>query len=172
MEPIILLIISLIIGTLFKGKENQKPPAQKPNQAPRQEVPKRPAAQGGNLKDLTKQLYEDLQKEIQKEAKEFRTDPREADSNTAKPEPVRSTRRNAENDAGRARESAPAAKRGERQERQERTRERMRPTAAPVPVSRKPEPADPDSLFPESEEELARAIVFAEILGPPKAKRR
>lgn len=169
MEPIILLIISLIIGSLFKGKENQKPPAKKPGQAPRPEVPKRPTAQGGNLKDLTKQLYEDLQKEIQKEAKDFRADPRDADARNAesrrpKPESVRSTGRNAESVPGRERDSASETKRPERHER---TRERVRP-----PAARKPEVTDPGSLFPESEEELARAIVFAEILGPPKAKRR
>ena len=166
MEPIILLIISLIIGTLFKGKENQKPPAQKPNQAPRPEAPKRPAAQAGNLKDLTKQLYEDLQKEIQKEAKEFRTDPRSAEPRPERPEPVRRTGRDAEAITGTAGESASAAKRPERPER---IRERM---SAKAPAPREQGPAEPESLFPGSEEELARAIVFAEILGPPKAKRR
>ena len=170
MEPIILLIISLIVGSLFKGKENQNPPAQKPKQAPRPEAPKRPAAQGGNLKDLTKRLYEDLQKEIQKEAKEFRTDPRTAESRSERPEPIRSrTGRNTEAVTESSKESATAESRPVRTGRPERTRERVN---AAVTAPREQGPADPGALFPGSEEELARAIVFAEILGPPKAKRR
>ncbi|WP_213422923.1 hypothetical protein [Bhargavaea massiliensis] len=168
MEPIILLIISLIVGSLFKGKDNQKPPAQKPNQAPRPEVPKRSAQQSGNLKDLTKQLYEDLQREIQKESKEFRTDPRTSETAPQpKQERPRADRERTVSDrtAGRMGETVdvpPAPGRPDR-------KERVRKTA---PVSGKTDFADSESLFPENEEELARAIVFAEILGPPKAKRR
>lgn len=173
MEPIILLIISLIVGSLFKGKDNQKPPAQMPNQAPRPEVPKRSAQQSGNLKDLTKQLYEDLQREIQKESKEFRTDPRTSETAPQpKQERPRADRKRSVSDraAGRMGETVaasaidvpPAPGRPDR-------KERVRKTAQ---VPGKTDFADSESLFPENEEELARAIVFAEILGPPKAKRR
>lgn len=173
MEPIILLIISLIVGSLFKGKDNQKPPAQKPNQHPRPESPKPPAQHGGNLKNLTRQLYEDLQKEIQNESGEFRTDPRTAGTaprpnrerpgaDRAKPAADRTTGRMGDAVAQTAIDAPPAPSRPER-------KERIRKTAQDPG---KADYADPESLFPENEEDLARAIVFAEILGPPKAKRR
>lgn len=175
MEPIILLIISLIVGSLFKGKDNQKPPAKKPGQTqappPRQDVPRRPAEKGGSLKDLTKQLYEDLQKEIQKEAGEFRNDPRTVEKKPVQPKPEVATRservpqqitRTSADETNTARNPRP-------ERTHERTRDRKAVTEQPI---YKTEIAEPGRLLPESEEDLARAIVFAEILGPPKAKRR
>lgn len=166
MEPIILLIISLIIGSLFKGKEEQKPPSQKPSQSSRPDGTKRPNVQGGNLKDLTKQLYQDLQKEIQKESKENRTDPRPSKVETMEAEKPRT--------AGRMVDTTSASSEQEiavtpRSPRSDRIRDVIKePQSAP----RKSGYSEVDQFFPESEEDLARAIVFSEILGPPKAKRR
>ncbi|MET3574730.1 hypothetical protein ACFFIY_11065 [Bhargavaea ullalensis] len=176
MEPIILLIISLIVGSLMKGSDKKKTPGNRPprpepmQQKPLQQGPAQPKpGRAGGLRDLTRQLYEDLQQEVKKEMKEFREEPRREE----REERPRASR------PGQPDSPAPAAK--ERKKGREPSQRRGSVRAGDLTGKGLGETADDpirqgeigsSRLLPETRDDLVRGVIFSEIFGPPKARRK
>ncbi|SIT82372.1 hypothetical protein [Edaphobacillus lindanitolerans] len=168
MEPIILLIISLIVGSLMKGNDKKKAPG-KPGPVQTKPVPKparKPEQPAGGLRELTRQLYEDLQQEVKKEMKEFREDPRE-ERKTETEQKKRTEKPQLPKTA------EPQRKKG-REPSQRRSAVHADDLTADRPID------DPitlgeigsSRLLPETRDDLVRGVIFSEILGPPKARRK
>ncbi|MBK3493328.1 hypothetical protein JFL43_00280 [Viridibacillus sp. YIM B01967] len=162
MEGIILLLISLAIGAIFKDKKTEdkqapkKRPVQKPQttqQRPTQQRKPEPARaeRSRSLEDYAKKVFSDLEKQFGeqpkvKTAKEFVEE---------KVVPVQERVRVA--DSSRNSDSPRS------------TRPAMsRMKEAP----KKAKQTDKSAFnFPQTQNELVQSIMMAEILGPPKSKR-
>ncbi|ARK26094.1 hypothetical protein SporoP37_16365 [Sporosarcina sp. P37] len=172
MEQLIILVIMLAMGSLFgkkKDDEKQKqPPKRQPNrQWPAQPTqrelkektePQRtnaaPAEKPRSLKELSKNLFEDIQKEfqdLQQETQEptVKTQAPQSEIFYAEPKkPVTTV-------------SAP---------RQERQKGRGRLNAQQS-VMHEEEQILQEDLIPRTSQQILQGIVYSEILGPPKSKR-
>ncbi len=167
MEQIIILIVIGLLSTLFgkKGKdgpEDGKPQRrQEPRSAPTEPRKSLPAEQTDpfkRLKEITGDIYREIQQEQQKPAGE---------PTAAKPEVIL---------------QAPPAKRPVRQTVERKTEEPARRSSR-EPSSRggRLSAHNAESAMPErkshaalditDEQDILKGIIFSEILGPPKSKR-
>ncbi|MFS0575265.1 hypothetical protein AB1K83_06515 [Sporosarcina sp. 179-K 3D1 HS] len=165
MEGIVLLIISLIVGSFLNGSKAKKEPPKtgaKPFTAAGKVEP--PARQPDDplkkLKELSRDMYREIQKELQTEDNEppsrqlAPTQPKKAPP-VPTPEVV----------AARAVSEPPAVTKPSL----EQHRGRLSAHGGRVqPISSSERSMD---LFPTKEEDLLKGIIFSEILGPPKSKR-
>ena len=177
MEQLIILGIMLALGSLFgkkKEKDQQNQPKQQPKRPPSQQWPAQPTQsqmkqrepertnaapveKPRSLKDLSRSLFEDIQKEfqdMQQEVKEpeqpVKTQAPQSEIFYAEPKQVAkpvSTPR-AERQAGRGR------LRSENRSFMEEEEQILQ-----------------EDLIPRTPQQIMQGIVYAEILGPPKSKR-
>lgn len=165
MEQIIVLIIMLALGSLF-GKKKDQAEEQKPRKPaqpvkPEQHTPERhiqkpnaePEKKPRTLKDFSKELFEDIQKEFK-------------DLQEMQPEP----------DKAKLKEPVTEVFYAEKKEQPKRRPEKRR-----SPVTERAEKMQQkyekdvqlgqEDLIPKTPEQVMQGIVYAEILGPPKSKR-
>lgn len=177
MEQIIILIIMLALGSLF-GKKKEKPePKQRPERQPRpatmqrpvEREPARPAAsKSRTLKDLSRELFENIQEEFQELQQEMQDpekpkDPQKKQNPQSEifyPEtPVEKQRQK------QMEQPKPAFSRPERQSRK---REHQSDRTSAIMTD---EPILQEDFVPRTQQQVLQGIVYSEILGPPKSKR-
>ena len=173
MEQLIILGIMLALGSIFgKKKEKDQKQQQQPKQPPSQQWPAQPTQRElkqrepvrtnaapvekpRSLKDLSRNLFEDIQKEF----KELQQETQEQPATTQAPqtevfyaEPKKPVK------------PASAA-------RQERQVSRGRLQAQNEILIQVDDPILQEDLIPRTPQQIMQGIVYAEILGPPKSKR-
>ncbi|WP_153733217.1 hypothetical protein [Sporosarcina obsidiansis] len=178
MEQLIIFIIMLALGSLF-GKKKEKP---KPKKQPSQQQPtytqtvqsdssKRDSSRTNeapqksrSLKELSKGLFEDIQKEfrdLQQEAQEAEQPMKSQGPQTEifYPQPKETV-------THRERPAKPSSA-----PRPERQSGRGRLHSDPQRVVQENERILQEDLIPTSQQQVLQGIIYSEILGPPKAKR-
>lgn len=153
MEGIILLLISLVVGSFLKGKDKKEAPKNRPKPftAQPQEGHQNPV---GKLKEMYKEIQEELQSEAEKQ--------RQADRQMVEPEPSVSSNR-AEMVAVTTRNQRP-----EKQARPDRHTVRQRQKEQ---RQQQQSPRAQENLMPKTEEDIMKGVIFSEIFGPPKSRR-
>ena len=180
MEQMIILVIMLALGSLFgkkkekDQKEQQQQRQQQPKQPPSQQWPAQPTQRElkqrepvrtnaapvekpRSLKDLSRNLFEDIQKEfkeLQQEAQEIE-------------KPIASQAPQSEVFYAEPKKPAPAVSAA----RQERQVSRGRLQAQKEDIMQVDDPIFQEDLIPRTPQQIMQGIVYAEILGPPKSKR-
>ncbi|WP_318615072.1 hypothetical protein [Sporosarcina sp. YIM B06819] len=170
MESIIIIVIMAIVSSLFKkGKENPAKGQSKPFTA----TGNNPDSPQSKLKEMSKDLYRELQKEMQRTdveppSRQLQQPPVSRPVVVAPmPAPVVSA------PTIPARSTAPRAG-VERKERSDSSRDRGRHSGrlsahgAQYQMASTVEARD---LLPKNEQDLIKGIIFSEIFGPPKSKR-
>lgn len=175
MEQLIILGIMLALGSLFgKKKEKDQRQQQQPKQPPSQQWPAQPtqrelkqrepvrtnAAPVENprsLKDLSRNLFEDIQKEF----KELQQETQEQQQPTATQAP--------QTEIFYAEPKTPAKPASAA--RQERQVSKGRLQAQNQILMQVDDPISQEDLIPRTPQQIMQGIVYAEILGPPKSKR-
>lgn len=174
MEQIIIIVIIAIVSSFFKkGKGNTENPA-KGQSKPFTATGRVPDSPQSKLKELSKDLYRELQKEMQRtdaeppsrQLPQQTTVPQRPVVVAAQPvvapvvaEPVRST--------------TPRAT-VERKERADSSRDRERHSGRLSAHGAQYQTAstmEPHDLMPRNRQDLIKGIIFSEIFGPPKSKR-
>ncbi|MBE1553712.1 hypothetical protein [Sporosarcina limicola] len=157
MEQLIPLIIMIIVGTLFRGKGKKEAP---PKGQPKPFTATNPESNDPvrKLKEMSKQMYRELQKELHPETSEppSRQTPQVVTpAEITAPRPARTdTVRASINDRDRV------------------PKERHRGRLATHGGSREPvSNVNTHDLIPKNRQDLLKGIVFSEIFGPPKSKR-
>ncbi|BAQ11416.1 hypothetical protein OXB_2945 [Bacillus sp. OxB-1] len=164
MEGIVLLIISLIIGSFFNGSKNKKEPPKtgaKPFTATgKVEPPAKADDPLKRLKDLSREMYKEIQKELQTE------DDEPPSRQTA---PVRTKKEPAPSPQVVVAEAMPELPRRIQEPVMEKHRGRLSAHSSnPKPELQSENVHD---FFPQNEQDILKGIIFSEILGPPKSKR-
>ena len=173
MEQLIILVIIAVVSSLFKkGKGNTENPA-KGQSKPFTATGRVPDSPQSKLKEMSKDLYRELQKEMQRTDVEppSRQLPRETVPQrpvvvaaqpvvvSAVAEPVRSTTPRATT---------------ERKERPDSSRDRERHSGRLSAHGAQYQTASTlqaHDLMPKNRQDLVKGIIFSEIFGPPKSKR-
>ncbi|PIC65427.1 hypothetical protein CSV79_02060 [Sporosarcina sp. P13] len=175
MEQLIILIVMLALSSLF-GKKKKKPEEQKPTSEQRpihtqtkQLEPERtnaaPTNKPRSLKDLSRDLFEDIQREF----KDLQTEMEEPKQQTQAPQTEVFYPEQPKPQKQQQRPAKPASPaRAERSERQP-SRGRLRSERPTVLVE--DSRILQEDLIPKTSKQVLQGIVYSEILGPPKAKR-
>ncbi|HSO58702.1 MAG TPA: hypothetical protein VLQ66_10820 [Paenisporosarcina sp.] len=147
MEVIIFAIITFIISAIAKRKnpndDGGKTKPFMPNQQNQQKMKK--------LEDYAKEIYGDVQKQISE---------RQSPRTNSKPDVISQMEQV---------KNSPSIQQLKDDQRAARRPGRLSTHQSAVAVSR--ESTDPESLVPTTESQLRQAIIFSEILAPPKSKR-
>lgn len=169
MEGIVLLIISLIVGSFLNGSKSKKEPPKtgaKPFTATgKVEQPTRQTEDPlKKLKELSKEMYREIQKELQTEDEEPPS--RKLPAGQPKKAPIAAQATTAPKmDVPEVIHVSPTSRRKPSSEQHS---GRLSAHGGKLePISRS---ASID-LMPKNEEDLLKGIIFSEILGPPKSKR-
>jgi hypothetical protein len=168
MEQIIIIIILAIVSSFFKkGKKNTENPAAgqpKPFTATGR-IPDNPQSK---LKEMSKNLYRELQQEMQREDEE---PPSRQLQQTNVPRPVIVPQPVIVPVAATPSHSVPRAT-AERKERSDSPRERHSGRlSAHGAQYQSTSTMQTHELMPRNRQDLIKGIVFSEIFGPPKSKR-
>ena len=153
MEGLIPFIIMLIVGSLFSSKKKKTADEQeqaKPFTAQKER-------QDGPVKKL-KEMYEEIQKELEKGNETQRPAPQMTQRTMAKPE-VKVTPERVE-------VAVPL--------REQRTEPSMRSQSSrheTKQVVKKQNKTPRVGLMPKSQDDIMKGVIFSEIFGPPKSKR-
>ncbi|PIC84736.1 hypothetical protein [Sporosarcina sp. P1] len=174
MEQLIILVIMLALGSLFGKKKDQEKPDRQPKRPPSQQWPAQPTQRQMNqretprtnatpeekprsLKELSRNLFEDIQKEFQ-----------DLQQETKEPgQPVKSQAPQSEVFYAEPKKPAKpvSASRPERQT------GRGRLHGENQSIMLEDEQILQEDLIPRTPQQIMQGIVYAEILGPPKSKR-
>ncbi|MDV6377946.1 hypothetical protein ORD22_06675 [Sporosarcina sp. GW1-11] len=166
MEQLIILIVMLALSSLF-GKKKKNPEEQKPmsEQRPIHTQTKKVEPERTNkprsLKDLSRDLFEDIQKEF----KDLQTEIEEPKQQAPQTEVFYPSQPKPQQQRP-AKPASPA--RAERSERQP-SRGRLHSERSTVVVD--DSRILQEDLIPKTSKQVLQGIVYSEILGPPKAKR-
>lgn len=165
MEGLILLAISLLVGSFLNGNKNKKKPpttGPKPFTATGRTEPQNDPLR--KLKEMSKEMYKEIQKELQQEPVEppSRTAP-EVVTPEVTPSPVLVVVPEPPTPSSRP-SSAPTMVRRPK----EQHRGRLSAHGGKIESGTQ---YDQHDLLPKNEHDLLKGIVFSEILGPPKSKR-
>ncbi|MFJ7933616.1 hypothetical protein [Sporosarcina sp. NPDC096371] len=170
MEQIIIFVILAIVSAFFKkGKEKTDTPA-KGQAKPFTATGRIPDSPQKKLKDMSKDLYRELQKEMQ------RTDgepPSRQLQQPVAPKPIVAAQPVAPPvTATPARSTTPRAS-AERKERTDSTRGHQRHSGrlSAHGAQYQMSTMQTNEFVPKNKEDLVKGIIFSEILGPPKSKR-
>ncbi|MER2089652.1 MAG: hypothetical protein ABS920_07940 [Sporosarcina sp.] len=169
---LILLIISLVAGVLFNGKGKKKEPEKGPQPKPFTATGRVPDNPASKLKEMSKELYRELQKEMQGGDTEppSRQLQRQQQPPQATVQPAPAV-------------PQPARVSVERKERADSSGNRHieRPDSSVNRHSgrltahggkrQSVSAIEKTDLMPKNQEDLLKGIVFSEIFGPPKSKR-
>lgn len=151
MEGIIPLIIMLLIGSFFSSKKKKAPEEGKAKPFTAQETQSRTM---GKLKEM----YEELQREMQPEAREREI--QETRQASAPSQPVVPIREPLEVVEPKQRKRADVSK--------ERSPKRV---TAPIQSSEIQDPVNSNDIMPKNRDDLIKGVIFSEIFGPPISKR-
>ncbi|GKV64650.1 MULTISPECIES: hypothetical protein [Sporosarcina] len=178
MEQLIILVIMLALGSLFgKKKEKPEPKKQPPVQKPTytqtvqrdSREPQRsnaaPVNKSRSLKDLSRNLFEDIQKEFKELQQEIQPEEAPVKSQAPQteifyPEPALEKKRQ---------ERAVKAVSTPRSERQSNARGRF--SSDQQEAFQSNDRILQEDLIPTTRQQVLQGIVYSEILGPPKSKR-
>ncbi|WP_342537277.1 hypothetical protein [Sporosarcina sp. FSL K6-3508] len=178
MEQLIILVIMAALGSLFSKKKEKPEPKQKPSEQkpvhtqtvyePARKEPQRANAEPTNkprtLKDLSKGLFEDIQKEFKELQQE--TQQPEAPQKTQAPQTeIFYPEPKVENKRPERAAKPVSVPRSERQS------GRGRLQTERQSVIQEDHRILQEDLIPTTPQQVLQGIVYSEILGPPKAKR-
>lgn len=167
---IILMIITLAVGAILNGKGKKKAPAKGPQPKPFMATGRTPDSPTTKLKEMSKELYRELQKEMAGEDAEppSRQLQRQQQATVLPPpviEAAKPTRSTAER-KGRADSSA-----NRHIERPDSSVNRHSGRLSAHGGKRQSATAkESHNLMPRNQNDLLKGIVFSEIFGPPKSK--
>ncbi|PID22932.1 hypothetical protein CSV61_00305 [Sporosarcina sp. P3] len=174
MEQLIILVIMLALGSLFGKKKDQEKPDQQPKRPPSQQWPAQPTQRQmsqrepqrtnaapvekpRSLKELSRNLFEDIQKEFQ-----------DVQQETLEPEqPVKTQAPQSEIFYAEPKKPVKPASTA----RPERQTGRGRLRGDQQSGTFEDEQILQEDLIPRTSQQVMQGIVYAEILGPPKSKR-
>ncbi|PIC59016.1 hypothetical protein CSV80_00390 [Sporosarcina sp. P12(2017)] len=174
MEQLIILVIMLALGSLFGKKKDQEKPDQQPKRPTSQQWPAQPTQRQMNqrepqrtnatpvekprsLKELSKNLFEDIQKEFQ----DLQQETKESE------QPVKTQAPQSEIFYAEPKKPAKPAS----TPRSERQTGRGRLHGEKQSSIIEDEQILQEDLIPRTPQQIMQGIVYAEILGPPKSKR-
>ena len=170
---LIILIISLAVGAFLNGKGKKNSPEKGPQPKPFTATGRAPNSPTRKLKEMSKDLYRELQKEMQTQEAEPPSRQLQTQQRQLHQEMVLTTSETAQ----------PARPTSSRKERADSTVSRHieRPDSsvsrhsgrlsAHGGVRQSVEIVEKLDLIPKSQDDLLKGIVFSEIFGPPKSKR-
>ena len=175
---LIILIISLAVGAFLNGKGKKTPPEKGPQPKPFTATGQAPNSPTRKLKEMSKDLYRELQKEMQTQdaeppSRQLQTQQEQTQQRQMHQEMVLTTSETAQ----------PARPTSSRKERADSTVSRHieRPDSsisrhsgrlsAHGGVRQSVKIVEKLDLIPKSQDDLLKGIVFSEIFGPPKSKR-
>lgn len=168
MEQIIIIIIMAVVGSIFNSKSKKKEPAKGPQSKPFTATGRTPDSPTTKLKEMSKELYRELQKEMAGEDPEPPSRQLQRQQMTPTPLAIE--------------EAKPSRSTNERKERTDSSSNRHteRPDSSVNRHSgrlsahggkRQPVTAmESHNLMPKNQNDLLKGIVFSEIFGPPKSK--
>ncbi|MGG0667572.1 hypothetical protein ABE073_03490 [Lederbergia citrisecunda] len=163
MEILIFVVLG-IISMLFKSKKPEDAPKAQKRQQTAQTDASDPMRK---LKEMTQEMYKDIQREFQTEVDEPPS--RQASERERKPVPVISVPSKAKEAESRVRvkEVPVRAEKSDRTSKREPHRGRLSAHQGTL-VSKVP--VKHTEMIPTSDQDLIKGIIFSEILGPPKSK--